>query len=192
MARQGITKAQVFEVADLLRAEGVDASPGTVRERTGSGSFTTIKKFLDEWREANPLPVQEVPETPDVVQHAMRQVWVVAAKEAEEHMRVERAALEAERKAFERERLELEHEVTRLEEVGDKLQSKLDTCTADVNSLQKQLEKLRSENAVISADKAVALERANSIEQQHKAAAEQVKHLQAELVQIARGTAGKS
>jgi hypothetical protein len=47
-----ITREQVFEAAETLSREGEEPTYITVRERLGSGSFSTISKYLREWKAA--------------------------------------------------------------------------------------------------------------------------------------------
>jgi hypothetical protein len=46
MARQGISKEQVYTAAAELREEGTAPTVQAVRERIGSGSFSTINTHL--------------------------------------------------------------------------------------------------------------------------------------------------
>jgi hypothetical protein len=51
MARPGITREQVFEAANKLKAEGKQITMQRVRDALGeTGSFTTISRLLEEWR----------------------------------------------------------------------------------------------------------------------------------------------
>jgi len=47
-----ITRDQVFEAAEALVGNGEEPTYITVRERLGSGSFSTISKYLREWKAA--------------------------------------------------------------------------------------------------------------------------------------------
>lgn len=179
MARAGITKADVFEVADLLRQQGVDVTPTAVRERTGTGSYTTLKRYLDEWREANPPPAQDIPEMPDTVRHATRQIWVLAISHSEQRIAAERAALDAERKVFERERQELEHEIARLEQVGDDLQRQLAEAT-------KEAEQEKQKTAKLEAKEAQLTERGMQWKERAEYAEAKNTQLENELLKIAR------
>jgi hypothetical protein len=52
MPRPIITEELVFSTADTMTTEGTDPSIVTVQGRIGGGSFTTVKRFLDQWRAA--------------------------------------------------------------------------------------------------------------------------------------------
>ena len=67
MARPGITQEQVFEAATALQDEGTVPTVQSVRERIGSGSYTTITPMLNAWRDEHaksaPAHVPDIPET---------------------------------------------------------------------------------------------------------------------------------
>ncbi len=46
-----ITKGQIIEATEALKASGVNPSMAAVREKLGGGSFATISPVLREWRE---------------------------------------------------------------------------------------------------------------------------------------------
>ena len=50
MPRTGVTRSQVFEVADRLAESGTLPTVVTVRGDLGKGSFTTINQHLGEWK----------------------------------------------------------------------------------------------------------------------------------------------
>jgi hypothetical protein len=79
MARQGITGEQIFTAADELRDEGIAPTVQTVRERIGSGSFSTINTHLGEWKAHNTgAAVADIPAIPDKVQAVFAQIWLFA------------------------------------------------------------------------------------------------------------------
>jgi chromosome segregation ATPase len=51
MGRVGVSEYQVFQVAEQLAAEGVNPSIDIVRSELGTGSRTTLNKYLKAWRE---------------------------------------------------------------------------------------------------------------------------------------------
>ena len=72
MAREAsITKEQVNEVADRLRAGGVKPTARAVREELGSGSMATVLKYLQVWQ-AGQVRQAEAPVTlPPGLQRAL-------------------------------------------------------------------------------------------------------------------------
>ena len=116
MARTGISKEQVFEAASALLEEGTAASVQAVRERIGSGSYTTITRHLEEWRKENAAQVPaHIPDMPEKVMGAFRQVWATASMAAREDVDTQRQALEAMRREMEQEKADMAAEIERLE-----------------------------------------------------------------------------
>ena len=53
MGRRGsITEEQVFQAADSLVAQGKEVTPSALLGTLGSGSFTTIYKYLSAWEDS--------------------------------------------------------------------------------------------------------------------------------------------
>lgn len=51
MAKPIVTQERVNETADALVATGEEPSIITVQARIGGGSYTTIKRYLDVWKQ---------------------------------------------------------------------------------------------------------------------------------------------
>lgn len=47
----GVTREDIFAVADEIFSTGKNPTQATVRAKLGKGSFSTISKYLAEWRE---------------------------------------------------------------------------------------------------------------------------------------------
>ena len=112
MARQGISKEQVYSAAAELREEGLTPTVQAVRERIGSGSFSTINTHLAEWKAENAAQaVADIPAMPEKVQEAFTRIWATAARSAQEGFETQREALEAVRKEMDRERASMAEEI---------------------------------------------------------------------------------
>jgi uncharacterized coiled-coil DUF342 family protein len=89
MSRNGITQAQVFDVAAELAANQQPVTVQTVREALGAGSFTTITQHLRKWREETKTmaaqPIVLPPEVEAAAGRAAASIW----RTAEELMRRE-------------------------------------------------------------------------------------------------------
>lgn len=94
MAREGITKAQVFNAADAISAAGQNPTVAGVRAKIGTGSFTTITAFLREWKEQalNTTADTEL-DVPEEVTQALGRAAEIVWKAANEHFARELAAL---------------------------------------------------------------------------------------------------
>src|SRR5690242_16987618 len=67
MAREAtITFEQVAAAADTIKGNGGKPNSRTVREILGTGSTTTILRFLQQWGGGQARPSQNVDETLDV------------------------------------------------------------------------------------------------------------------------------
>ncbi len=98
MARAAHTPEQIHEAADRLAADGQEPNPGNLREALGGkGSFTTITKHLEAWREkrrAQPGPVAI--EMPESVKEAFAKCWQAVSVEAGKEVAAARAKADAE------------------------------------------------------------------------------------------------
>ncbi len=98
MARAAHTPEQIHEAADRLAADGQEPNPGNLREALGGkGSFTTITKHLETWREkrrAQPGPVAI--EMPESVKEAFAKCWQAVSVEAGKEVAAARAKADAE------------------------------------------------------------------------------------------------
>lgn len=78
------TRSTVFKAADQLAAEGRIPTFTSVREKLGGGSYSTIGKYLKEWKDT---PGRGHPPLPDALRSALlrfgAELWVTALKEAE-------------------------------------------------------------------------------------------------------------
>lgn len=155
MARIGISEQQVIEAAEALLQAGQAVTVSAVREAIGSGSFSTINGFLAKWKEANAdRKPADVPDMPDSVSRAMRQLWASAWKEGQDGIKAEREALEAARRDMERERRDMAHEIARLETEtavqGEELAKLTETLADKTNALdsaEHAVNELKIENA---------------------------------------------
>lgn len=81
------TKTTVFKAADQLAAEGRIPTFTSVREKLGGGSYSTIGKYLKEWKDT---PGRGHPPLPDALKTALlrlgTELWVTALKEAERRL----------------------------------------------------------------------------------------------------------
>jgi type II secretory pathway component GspD/PulD (secretin) len=99
-----ITQEQVYTAANSIATAGKTATVAAVRAYLGTGSFSTITPILREWAEAQALPTISVghAETApqqiiDVLMAMAPHVWATAAQKANEHLVIERSAMDIER-----------------------------------------------------------------------------------------------
>ncbi len=129
----GITREQVWQVADTIVGEGAEPRYLLIRQRLGTGSFGTIAKFLREWRAQgrdgqSPAPDTEMPAPfRDAVLRLGAEVWKIA-------MAWTQAEIAAARESGRR----------RIEELSEELAADAEQASSTVDTLQEQLEELRA------------------------------------------------
>jgi hypothetical protein len=182
MARAIVTAEAVVAAAQQMLDAGEEPTILNVRSRIGGGSFTTIKRFLDDWkaqRDATP-PVSPVPI--DVQQRAdefAQMVWHAAVAQASQdaaHVRADAEKLVAQARAA---AAEAEHAVSLLETQVD----------AQELTLAK-LEQERDDARVALADARTAIQiaeaRFNDLKQHLEARDMELAQARAEIVAHAR------
>jgi hypothetical protein len=119
MAKQFATQELVFKAAADLLAEGVDPSLLLVQAKIGGGSYTTIKRYLDQWAALRASEAQialDVPES--VVKKSMelaRSLWATAMQEAQGHTQAAKLAAELKVSEIGKELAFAQSEIGRLE-----------------------------------------------------------------------------
>lgn len=121
MARQIVTQQAVTEAAEALIVEGAEPSIVAVQARIGGGSYSTVKKFLDVWKQQRAEAATAAPETPAEVQakgqEFARIVWALASREAQAEAQQAKDEAHAEVAAVRVELAEANNEIARLEGV---------------------------------------------------------------------------
>ncbi|WP_298139220.1 DNA-binding protein [Acidiferrobacter sp.] len=98
MPRTGITREQVFAVADRLADQGVAPTVAIVRSDLGKGSFTTINQHLGAWKalkwKAEGLMAALPPAVETKARESLAVLWEFASREASQEIeRIREAAL---------------------------------------------------------------------------------------------------
>ena len=78
----GITYEQVAQIADQMIADGQRPTMRGVRDALGSGSLSTVHKFLNAWLDARPQAQAQAPELPGELVLAIAQEIERAAARA--------------------------------------------------------------------------------------------------------------
>lgn len=116
MARPGLGPERIIEVIRELEAVGREVTVTAVRERLGSGSFSTIGTVVADWRREKASGARPaIPEPPEGVRAAYSHLWAEAWKAAMAVHEPERQAFATERQERERARAEMTSEIARLE-----------------------------------------------------------------------------
>lgn len=153
MARLFATKEIVFETASALAAEGIQPSIVTVQDKIGGGSYTTIKRFLDEWNSHMVQLTQATIEPPSFVTEKSvelgRTLWALAIQQANKDTQA--AKDEAERKvATIGSELEFaQKEISRMEEIEESQNELLERTLSQLSSVTADLTEALSKAAMV-------------------------------------------
>ncbi|HVC49941.1 MAG TPA: DNA-binding protein [Burkholderiales bacterium] len=99
MPRTGVTREQVFEIADRLSNSGVSPTSQVVRNGLGKGSFTTINRHLSEWKELKWKSESNLPPISQALEFRasslIKEIWDLASEEAKKQVeQIRQAALD--------------------------------------------------------------------------------------------------
>jgi chromosome segregation ATPase len=108
----GITENEVFDIIEVLVSEKIEPTIKLIRERLGSGSFATISKHLNTWREKSE---KKLPEMPEAMLKVAQYYWGHAYKAAEAVLSSEREKLKEEIVQWVKERESFISEIEKLE-----------------------------------------------------------------------------
>jgi len=138
-----ITKDQIINAAESLKAEGINPSMSAVRERLGGGSFATISPVLREWRESQEQRATVAIEMPAEAKAALDRagidIWRIVTGLATEKLAKVQAEADEAVKSATAERDEALAEIERLEASLEKANSEL-LEKSEVEEKAKQLD----------------------------------------------------
>jgi chromosome segregation ATPase len=148
MGRPGIDQERIREVIKELEAEQKEATVTAIRERLGSGSYSTITAVLGAWRREQAAAVRPIiPEIPETVTHLLRHLWGEAWKAADSVHEPERQAREREQVEHEKLRAEMGQEIARLEAELSRVEAERESARAALTKAEEELEQERVERA---------------------------------------------
>ena len=143
-----INKEKIRGAITELEAEKKEVTVIAVRERLGSGSYSTIKDVLNAWRSEQAEAVEPaVPEMPEVLTHLLRRLWAEAWKAADSVHDTERQAREREQIEHERLKAEMTHEIHRLEEGFAEVDADRESLRASFKKVEEELQGKEVERA---------------------------------------------
>ena len=144
MAKVVATQELVFEAARSLAAEGLEPSMLTVQARIGGGSYTTIKRHLDAWKDQQAPAAQESIKAPDFVLEKSAELggvlWAMAVREARKEALAAKELADGQVVAISGELTVAQAEIRRLEDVETDLSSKLEVSGAELQALVTKLQ----------------------------------------------------
>lgn len=139
----GITKDQIFSIAEELDGAGKSPTLAAVRKALGGGSYTTISEAMTEWKAkkaAKESPLREP--APHAVSEQLNEfgieIWALALELANGRLASERAALETAR-------AQLEAETMEAAELADQVSSELEAAHTKALGLEAEKAELIKE-----------------------------------------------
>ena len=139
---------QIRQTIQELAAEGAELSITAVRERLGTGSYSTIGAVLNDWRRQQAQAARvAVPEPPETLSHLVKNLWAEAWKSADAAHEPEREKFARERAEHEKARQEMAAEIRRLEEELERVVAEGETCRATLRKREEELEATHVEQA---------------------------------------------
>lgn len=149
MTRIGITFDEVAKTADTILAHGENPTIEKVRRDLGTGSNSTISKYLNEWRTNrliathNSTAAQNIP--PDPVHAAVNHVWEKIHHESETKIKTIQEQVKNEIEIAMLERNQAIEEKKQFQEKLDNAEKRLNQLSADKEILILDLKTLQQE-----------------------------------------------
>ena len=208
MAKAVVTQERVFEVAEALVEQGVTPTILNVQDGIGGGSYTTVKRYLDQWKEAAPRQRRPVELPEAAVTRLMslgREFWGLLDEQAGQQVEAIRAAtreeigaiqsqldqaelaitrLEAEREQAENRAAEQEQALREAVQARQAQTERLATAEAKAEELTARVADLKSELERAHAQQAVEREAATTARAEAQGAAVAAAKLQGELTAL--------
>ena len=143
MAKPIVTQSLVSDAANAMKKEGVEPSIIAIQKHIGAGSFTTIKRFLDVWKEECDAALQNAPDTPSEVEQKGREltraVWVLATQLAQQAVIQIKEETAQQLSVAEKEAIEAHEEISRLENIEVQLNNDLQIASTQLHDAEIQL-----------------------------------------------------
>ena len=140
--RKIITQDAVDTTADALVAEGLEPTIIAIQNRIGGGSYSTVKRHLDDWVRRREQAAAEALEAPPEIAARgaalARSLWVMAARDAERTVQAVREETEEQVSAARRELSAAQSEIARLEKVQADQLEELETHQARIQLLERE------------------------------------------------------
>ena len=125
MAKPVVTEERVFEVADALTERGEDPTILSVHATIGGGSYSTVKRYLDVWKEAGRKRRAEVALPDAAVDRLMalgREFWSLLEERAAQQVAQIRVAAREEVAGLELQTRQAEQAIDTLERAKEALE----------------------------------------------------------------------
>lgn len=175
MARNGISYNDVKQAIDEMQSEGLNPTIAGLRERLGTGSFTTISEHLKRWRserQQQPMVAGGSP-APDNLNSMVQAVWQQAREDATKELESYKQEIQKTLDQAESEKQEAIEQAVATEERNKWLEEKNQALLEEIRLLEKQagiseinIEQCREENEALSLSVESSRETLNASEKQ--------------------------
>lgn len=160
MAKAIVTQERVFEVAQSLVDKGIDPTIVTVQAEIGAGSYSTVKRYLDQWKESGQKRRAQVELPEAAVTRLMslgREFWALLDEQAAAQMESIRAATRDEIAGIQVQLDQAEAAISKLEAERDQLEQTAQDRQAQIDALQRETQ-AQSERAASAEARAAEME----------------------------------
>jgi hypothetical protein len=160
MAKSVVTQERVFEVADGLTERGEEPSILSVQAAIGGGSYSTVKRYLDVWKETGRQSRAQITLPDAAVERLMglgRDFWALIEERAAQEVDQIRARAKDEVAVFEVQVRQAEQAIAKLEHDKDQLEQLAAERDAASQALQAEIH-VQRERATAAESKGTQLE----------------------------------
>jgi septal ring factor EnvC (AmiA/AmiB activator) len=163
MAKALVTQELVTTIADELYAAGVEPTILTVQERIGAGSYTTVKRYLDQWKaqQAQRPAVEVPPEIAAKATVAVQAIWSAAVAQADQRVQEVEAEAQQQRATLQAQLQQAEQVIQRQERTVEDLSRQLAEAQQQLTVSQQEAREARTAVQVVdtrAADQARRIE----------------------------------
>lgn len=146
MARAIVTPELVEQAADALVLTGEEPSIIAVQEQIGGGSYTTVKRYLEQWKakQKRQPPIELPPEIASQVNQVVGDLWASAANLAEQRSAEIRQAAQRQVNEAQAALASAEAAIARLESEAEQQAQQLASQEQHLTTLRQELAEARS------------------------------------------------
>lgn len=140
MARNGISYSDVKQAIDEMQSEGLNPTIAGLRERLGTGSFTTISEHLKRWRserQQQPMIAGGTP-APDNLNSMVQAVWQQAREDATKELESYKQEIQKTLDQAEEEKQQAIEQAVATNERNKWLEDKNNALLEEIRELEKQ------------------------------------------------------
>ena len=186
MANLGVNQKDVNIAASELFREGKPVTITTVRERIGSGSFSTVSKYLANWK-VDQGKQENIPPISELYQKQMSEIWALVHSEIEKTFEEKRLEMEKEKIKWEEEKKSFLHEIEKLEIENSAKTDQLKKAEDQLKAEKEEYEKRLANSFKVELQIPMLQEKIASLEIRLEEAGKRAERFEFQLIEIAKG-----